>query len=244
MNEQSPFRIASLEAPRTLAGALVDRLATEIISGRLRPGERLPTEQDLMRSAGVSRTVVREAVAALRAEGLVETRQGVGAFVRATAPTRAFRIDPGETRSIQQITQIMALRIGVETEAAAIAAEARDQAALDDIEQAHRTFVASVERGELASEADFAFHRAILKATGNPYFTRFLEFLGPLIIPRQSIRADLVEPGQRTAYLARVSDEHLAILLAIRAGNASSAQAAMRAHLTAGRERYRRLAGS
>ena len=61
----------------------MERIAGEIRSGRLAPGARLPTEQELMGAMGVSRTVVREAVAALRAEGLVTTRQGSGAFVAA-----------------------------------------------------------------------------------------------------------------------------------------------------------------
>ena len=68
-------------ASPTLAHALVERLSAEILSGRLAPGARLPTEQDLIATTGVSRTVVREAIAALRAEGLVLTRQGAGAFV-------------------------------------------------------------------------------------------------------------------------------------------------------------------
>jgi DNA-binding FadR family transcriptional regulator len=235
-------QIASLSAGPSLASALVRSLSAEIAAGRFKPGERLPTEQELMRQAGVSRTVVREAVAALRAEGLVSTRQGVGAFVRSSAGHRAFRIDPAEAQSIPEVMHVMDLRIGVETEAAAIAAGARDGVMLADIEAAHAAFCGAIERGELAGEQDFAFHRSILVATGNPYFPRFLDFLGQSIIPRQRVPAGLAEAEARMTYLARVREEHLGILLAIRAGNASSAQAAMRAHLTAGRDRYRRMA--
>src|ERR1041384_8258091 len=71
---------APLTAPRSLTHELVERLGADITSGKLAPGARLPTEQELIAATGVSRTVVREAVAALRAEGLVVTRQGVGAF--------------------------------------------------------------------------------------------------------------------------------------------------------------------
>ena len=74
-------------------------------------------------SLGVSRTVVREAVAVLRAEGLVETRQGVGAFVVRDVQRRPFRIDPDGLRSIGEVVQVMELRTGVEVEAAGIAAE-------------------------------------------------------------------------------------------------------------------------
>ena len=80
-----------LPPPRSLAHELITRLTADITSGNIPPGARLPTEQELIAATGVSRTVVREAVAALRAEGLVVTRQGVGAFVPENA-RRPFRV--------------------------------------------------------------------------------------------------------------------------------------------------------
>ena len=79
---ETPAHDAALGcSPRAVfAHALVERLSGEILSGRLAPGAQLPTEQELIAASGVSRTVVREAIAALRAEGLVVTRQGAGAF--------------------------------------------------------------------------------------------------------------------------------------------------------------------
>src|SRR6266446_3033578 len=71
------MRIRPLAAAQKLSRGLFEQLAEQIKSGRFAPGARLPTEQELTRAARVSRTVVREAVAALRAEGLVVTRQGV-----------------------------------------------------------------------------------------------------------------------------------------------------------------------
>jgi GntR family transcriptional regulator, transcriptional repressor for pyruvate dehydrogenase complex len=76
--------LGPLAAPRSLTHVLIERLTAQITSGELAPGAQLPTEQELIAATGVSRTVVREAVAALRAEGLVITRQGVGAFVAET----------------------------------------------------------------------------------------------------------------------------------------------------------------
>ena len=96
------MRIRPVAAERKLSRRLFEQLADEIKSGRLAPGARLPTEHALTRAARVSRTVVREAVAALRAEGLVITRQGVGAFVSAE-PTRApFRIEPERMQSLER----------------------------------------------------------------------------------------------------------------------------------------------
>src|ERR1700691_6139911 len=104
------------------AQALTQRLAAEILSGRLQPGARLPTEQELSLATGVSRTTVREAVAALRADGLVITRQGAGAFVAPDAPRRPFRLAIEELPSVEEVIAVMELRASVEVEAAGLAA--------------------------------------------------------------------------------------------------------------------------
>src|SRR5271168_1745285 len=121
-HDKSPAAFGPLPAQRSLSHALIERLTPDITSGRLAPGSRLPTEQEMIATTGVSRTVVREAVAALRAEGLVVTRQGVGAFV-AAAPRRPFRIEGGELHSLREVIEVMELRTGVEIEAAGLAAE-------------------------------------------------------------------------------------------------------------------------
>jgi DNA-binding FadR family transcriptional regulator len=72
-----------LPPARNLTHEVIARIKKEIGAGRLAPGTRLPTEQELMAALGVSRTVVREAVSALRADGLIMTRQGSGAYVAA-----------------------------------------------------------------------------------------------------------------------------------------------------------------
>ncbi|HWX51350.1 MAG TPA: FadR/GntR family transcriptional regulator [Roseomonas sp.] len=244
-NEAPPhgIELAPLAPPANLTAELVRRLAAEIRAGRLRPGDRLPTEQALMRQAGVSRTVVREAVAALRAEGLVLTRQGVGAFVADPSTRGHVRIDPGEMRSLNDVLQVIELRVALETEAAGLAAERRTPAALERIAQAASAFDKAVEAGESAVAQDLEFHRAIFAATGNSFFPRFLEFLGPMLIPRQTVRPYLEEPEARTAYLQRVQEEHARIASAISGGQAVAARNAMRRHLMASRDRYARMAG-
>ena len=88
----------------------MEQIAQEIRSGRLPPGAKLPTEHELMEALGVSRTVVREAVAALRAEGLVVSRQGAGVFV-ADESRAAFRISADGLSSIEEVLQVMELRL-------------------------------------------------------------------------------------------------------------------------------------
>ena len=236
------MRIRPVAAEHKLSRRLFEQLADEIKSGRLAPGARLPTEHALTRAARVSRTVVREAVAALRAEGLVITRQGVGAFVSAE-PTRApFRIEPERMQSLSDILSVMELRLGVEIESAGLAAERASRAqlkaigtALDDIERAATS-------GRSAVDEDLAFHRAIAEATGNPEFPRFLQFIGRHLIPRHIVSGMPGTMGGQRAYLDLLQEEHGRIVDAIRAGDPKAAREAMRRHLTRSLERYRKLA--
>ena len=221
-------------APPSLARGLVMQLTREIVGGQLKVGERLPTEQRLMATFGVSRTVVREAVAALKSEGLVVSRQGSGAFVAADARRRPFRIDPDTLGSNGAIVHVMELRLGVEIEAAALAASSAGPAELARVAEAHRAMTREVEAGRPALEEDFSFHCAVADATGNPLIGQFLRFLGPFIIPRPLIRVRPHAPRARQVYLASLLAEHARILEAIRGGEPTAARDAMRDHLERG----------
>jgi GntR family transcriptional regulator, transcriptional repressor for pyruvate dehydrogenase complex len=225
--------------PRSLTSEVMERIAADITQGKLAAGSRLPTEQEMMAAMGVSRTVVREAVAALRAEGLVTTRQGLGAFVAEDALKRPFRIEPDGLRSIAKVLEVMELRLGIEVEAAGLAAERAEAASLDAIGAALTAIEAAIARDELGIAEDFAFHHAIAQATENPQFPRFLEYLGRFIIPRQSVRVSTPRPR---AYLERVQKEHRAIFEAIRRHSVAGARQAMRLHLSRSQERYSKLA--
>ncbi len=235
-------RFQPLGPPRNRTTEVVERLAAEIASGRLASGARLPTEQALTEAFGVSRTVIREAVAALRAEGLIETRQGVGAFVARDVRRRPFRIDPAELGTIAEVVNVMELRTGIEIEAAGFAAERADAAARNRIGAALKAIDAAILRGDAAIDEDFAFHLAIARAARNPHFTRLLEFLGRFLIPRQSVRIGLKRPSDLKTYLERIQSEHGHIFAAIEAGNSDAARKAMRRHLMNSRQRYRTLA--
>jgi GntR family transcriptional repressor for pyruvate dehydrogenase complex len=221
---------------------VVDRLAAQIISGKLPVGAKLPSEQEMMKGMGVSRTVVREAVAALRARGLVVTRQGAGAFVDRDAGRQPYAIDPDGLGSLDSVLDILELRMAVESEAAAIASERGSVAQIRAIGEAQRVFSRAITSGERAIKEDFAFHQAIAAATRNSRFVEFLDFLGRLIIPRQSIRSFEGKPEGPRQYLGRIEREHEAIFQAIGAHAPAKAREAMRGHLLKSRERYRELA--
>jgi DNA-binding FadR family transcriptional regulator len=227
---------------RGLTGEIAERIASQIADAKLPPGAKLPTEQEMVAAMGVSRTVVREAVAALRAQGLVVTRQGAGAFVAPDVGSRPFRLAFDGLPSIAEVLDVMELRAGIEVEAAALAAGRATAAARRRVGKALAAIDAALRRGESAIDEDFAFHRAIAAAAGNPQFLHFLEYLGRFIIPRQSIRVAAHRPEGQRAYLETSQSEHVAIHDAIAAGDPSAARAAMRRHLGNSQARYRRLA--
>ena len=236
------MRLRSQAASRKLSRVLFEQLAEQIKSGRFAPGARLPTEQALTRSARVSRTVVREAVAALRAEGLVVTRQGVGAFVTPEPQRAPFRIEPERMQTLAEILNVMELRLGVEIESAGLAAERASRAQVRSIAAALEAIGRAAEAGKSAIDEDLAFHRTVAEATGNAEFARFLQFIGRHLIPRRTVSGIPERMGGQRAYLALIQEEHRGIYEAIESGDARAARDAMRRHLTRSLERYRKLA--
>jgi DNA-binding FadR family transcriptional regulator len=224
---------------RNLRQELASILSEEVVSGRLAPGSRLPTEQELMASFGVSRTVVREAIAALRSEGLLESRQGVGVFVARDVLRRPFRIDPERLKEPAEVVKLMEMRRAIEVESAGLAAERRGAAGLKKIRSALQAIQATLRRGETAIEPDFAFHSAIAEATGNEYCVSLLGFLGRFIIRHQSLRIETLPDGAREGHLEVVQNEHRRIYEAIARGDAEAAREAMRRHLRRSLEQYR-----
>lgn len=226
-----------------LAEKVLAHLSADIRGGRLAPGARLPTEQELTATLGVSRTVVREAVAALRADGLVITRRGSGAYVAANANASPFRIPARDLDKLDNIIDVMELRLAVEVEAAALAAERASRRKIAEIRSAWRTIDQALRRGEAGVPEDVAFHRTIAEATGNRQFPRFLAFLGGHVIPRSSVQVRSDTPAERRLYYDRFQHEHGRIVAGISAQDPAEARRAMREHLTRSLERYRNLAG-
>jgi len=193
-----------------------------------------------MEEFGVSRTVVREAISKLQASGLVATRHGVGTFVVGLGDAAAFRIAPDQFATLRDVIAVLELRIGVETEAAALAAARRTAQNLADMRSALEAFAAATEAGRDAVGPDFQFHLEIARATQNAHFAELLGTLGSMIIPRARLESAEPQSPERREYLRRVNGEHESIYDAIAAQDAEAARAAMRTHLANSRERRRR----
>jgi DNA-binding FadR family transcriptional regulator len=182
----------------SLAQEVMGDLMGRIRSGQYKPGEKLPTEPEVMAEQGVSRTVVREAISRLQAAGLVETRHGVGTFVLPATSQPPHPLDFSTVVTIRDVLAMLELRISLETEAAGLAAVRRTDEQLQRMRDAVQAFEEGVGRGETSVEADYQFHLQIALATHNKYFddsahpARHLAVLG-------GTRAELLVPHQPRA---------------------------------------------
>ncbi|MGL3607884.1 FadR/GntR family transcriptional regulator [Rhizobium sp. G187] len=226
----------------TLTQRLGDNLRKAIAAGQFPPGSKLPSEAQLSEAHGVSRTVVREAIAALRADRLVEARQGAGVFVLqpVEAPPPPLRLGTIDPARVSSMIELLELRTAVEVEAAGLAALRRSPAQEEVIHERHFAVMACLEAGQSTTEADFALHLAIAEATNNPRFREFLAMIGRNVIPRAALRDEDREDDQ-TAYLRLIDAEHSEIVDAISAGDEERAREAMRRHLRGSQSRYRAL---
>ncbi|NEJ74556.1 FCD domain-containing protein [Rhizobium phaseoli] len=220
-----------------LRSGLADTLMAQIESGDLKPGQRLPTEQAIMRTTGVSRTIVREALATLRAKGLITTRQGLGAFV-ANDPTPFI---PNDLQSIDEVLRVLELRMGVEYEAAGLAALRRTPEDLDRMQARLDALDTALEEGGYGAQEDYAFHRSILVATQNSYYGRLFDTFGDIMVPRQWARLGKMTAAERKRHAARMRREHHAIFAAIRHGDEAAARRAIRSHLSKSAARFEEL---
>jgi GntR family transcriptional repressor for pyruvate dehydrogenase complex len=229
----------TVERKPKLAERVASTLRGRLLAGEFTEGQKLPTESRLTEDFGVSRSVIREAIATLAADGLVEPRQGAGVFVR-SRPTHAFSQIGAETgTTVSNALNVLEVRMGIEIEAAGLAALRRNSAQEARIQEAFLEFDRLLALEQPTGKADFAFHRAIAAATNNPFYVEVMDALGSRTIP-----CDVTSPWATDTVLAReyqegLQREHLVILRAISCADADAARDGMRAHLSASQQRYR-----
>jgi GntR family transcriptional repressor for pyruvate dehydrogenase complex len=230
MKPRSPI-MGSLDA---LPLRIATVLAREIEQGEYQPGSRLPTEPKMAERFGVSRNVVREAIAQLRADGMVEARQGIGAFVLAPEQRAAIRIDREALKIGDNMERLFELRRILEVESAVLAAERRTETHLAAIKTALDRMSGEERWQDGSIEADLLFHREIARATGNGYIHTFISFICEQI--RQTIHyARLTNPLHD---LVEVNvAEHVRIYEMLVAGDPLGAGEAMRRHITGAAQR-------
>ncbi|QQQ62337.1 FadR/GntR family transcriptional regulator [Paenarthrobacter ureafaciens] len=225
---------------RNLTADLAADLRNRIVDGVIQPGEKLPSENTLISEFGVSRTVVRSALTRLQAEGLVETERGRGSFAL-TPPADGPAHAPGAraVSSLEDRLQMLDFRIGVETEAAALAAQHRTDRQLKAVHGALEQFTAGSGHPAHAMKADYEFHRAVAAASGNPFYMDCIDALGQTMITMPRPRLVSSDEPDSPEHFAHVVHEHASIYAAIAESDPAAAAAAMRMHLSNSRRRLR-----
>ncbi len=214
----------------SLADVLTQKLSDEIASGQFKPGEKLPTEQQIAETYGVSRPIVREAIGRLKHDGVVVSRQGAGAFVAESGSPAVFRLQVSDFTDRDEIRGIVELLMAVESSATELAALRRTDEDLASLQGQLDAMQAAIDRGEPGVDEDVSFHRAIVEATKNPFFRDLSDFLDRRV--RTFIRTARSNTARGQAGLtALVQNEHQAIFEAIRAGDAGRARSAAEEHL-------------
>ena len=214
------------------AGSLPDRIYARVVEAILRgdfaPHNKLPTEEALSAQFGVSRPTVREALARLRSDGIIDSRRGAGSTVIRAPGTPVVAATP--VKSLADIERYYAFRSCVEMGAAAGAAEFRDADDLEALQLAFEALNNAMEGGESGADEDVRFHLAIARASHNPFFVTTIDTtVAPI---RQFI--ELARNATDKKSLARVRTtqaEHQAIVDAIVRRSPGDAAEAIRIHI-------------
>ncbi len=225
-----------------LSSGLVEHFERLIKNGTMAVQQKLPSEMEIMQEYGVSRTVVREALSRLQALGLVQTRQGVGTFVLPVEAVGGSALPSAESR--QDVLAVMEVRVSLETEGAAFAAQRRTPAQLAEMRVLMDSLVLSTARGEPSQELDQRLHLLIVQATGNRYMIDIMGCFTGGLVPRMRLNASYLESGRSAHFLQRRDAEHEEIVAAIARQDPSAAGAAMRLHLINSRERLMEIFGA
>jgi GntR family transcriptional repressor for pyruvate dehydrogenase complex len=208
-----------------LSDKVADMMLATILSRKLQVGDRLPSERELGEQFGVSRTVIREAVRALVAKGVIEVRSGSGlrvAAVDASAVSESMSLFlRGGTLDFEKVHEVRAL---LEVHIAGVAAERATEEDVARLRAVHERMRREAEDVEAAARDDLEFHRVIARATQNDLYLLLMDSIGRALI---DIRRENLGSGSTPMTLA----QHEAVLDRIAAHDPDGAREAMAAHL-------------
>lgn len=225
----------------SLADTLFVKLEARIRSGEMPPGSRFPTQKEIAEDEKVSRTVVREAVARLEAQGIAVARQGSGVYVSDEAQYQAFQITRQDMTELADVIRLLEVRLSVEAEMAAFAASRRTLDDMSAMRGALRDMAAVADDPVASAAADARFHAAIARATQNETFVKLIDFLGVRLVPPRNLYLRGRPPEAQRAYVEKVRAEHEAIVDAIVRMNPAGARDAARHHMQESLSRHTEL---
>lgn len=219
---------------QSLGAIVYEQILTAIIEGVYELNTKLPAETQLCKEFKVSRPILREALARLREDELITSRRGSGSYVIKKPDSDVLKFSP--LSSISDIQRCFEFRANLESEAAGLAASRRTSAQLESILNAYERINIANASSKLATDEDFSFHYAIIDAANNYFYSTVLKSLEKSVKEGINITRNLSlrHPPSR---LELVQQEHLAIVVAIKEGDAVAARDAMKSHLNNARTR-------
>lgn len=229
----SAAQLANVDARRSepnLTDRVTDILLNEVTGGSYQVGDVLPPEQTMATQLGVSRTVLREAVSRLKADGFVLSKQGRGLTVMQTSLPSVLRIYAADASDVEQVLRIVELRRAFEVEAAMLAAQRRDADDLAAMRACLDAMAQALASGDVSAgiAADMKFHRCIARATRNEHYLSFFEFLSLLL--KKNLQISRVK-SEKAGRGDRAQEEHELIYRAIERGDAGLARQHARTHI-------------
>ncbi|WP_332609780.1 FadR/GntR family transcriptional regulator [Achromobacter sp. ESBL13] len=213
----------------TLTEQVAQQIATDIADGVHPVGAKLPPGRVLADQYGVSAAVIREVTERLRAQGLIQSRQGSGSTVVSRTGGQGFQVSSGIAVNREQLANVYELRMELEGGAAALAALRRNAADLTAMAQALASLEAHLEHPEHGVEHDISFHVAIAAATHNRSYQDLLQYLNRQL--RLAVSTARSNSRLHDGLTAAVHQEHVAVFEAIRARNPDRARQAAVRHL-------------
>jgi len=228
-------RTPNTRSTRKLADIVYEQLFRLIARGEFPRGCKLPPEGNLSTRFGVSRPVIRDALGRLKDEGFVRSQRGSGNVVVRGEPPGMHAYPP--IRTVSDLLRSYEFRITVETATAAMAAERREPSDLADLERTLERAARALDNAmyHLLADLNFDFHRAVARATHNPFYLKTVEMI-PNFIGAE--RLDLTTFGEHDmpGRVRRIHDEHMAIFEAILRREPERAVLCMDEHIAAARD--------
>ncbi|MCJ8008393.1 FadR/GntR family transcriptional regulator [Lederbergia wuyishanensis] len=215
-----------VQRKQTLSEVVSERIKSYISENKCQPGDRLPTEKEIIETLGVSRTIVREALKTLQSQGIIEIKQGLGIFVKEIKIQSILRkISPFLTIDKKKFKEVIDTRIILELGAISLAIEHYDTEKLERMSFWNEALLEKAKRGEKPKNEDLNFHRSLIKATGNETFVQLSSIISEYF--NMNHLEQIVELDE---YVASYK-EHKLVVDSILAKDVETAKQAMETHL-------------
>ncbi|BBO82802.1 FadR/GntR family transcriptional regulator [Desulfosarcina ovata] len=215
--------------PKRISDQVFDQLRELIFRGEFKAGEKIITEREMAAAFGVSRTSVRDAINKLVVMGLLEQRQGQGTFVRSPESRKRSLLATMVKSQDASLTDVLEVRLGLECNAAAMAAVRADEKDFRFMEKSIEAMEKEINAGRLSSEADVSFHMAVSYATKNRLQVLIMKNVYDYLFT--GVQANLEDLYQNPVDMQTIPEQHRAIYRAIRANDPETAHQAMKQHI-------------